>query len=236
MAREFDDDGVVCDIDDPENVDQETMIEDSFTEEMTSAKDITGTEGITHSFTGHFALLTADQQVTASSVFGTSLDFSAVYLSDFTGVHNRPFTLAFALPPIVAAVLGLPTVYLINCGSFNPSTPLLIHELTHVWQSQHHVDPFQYLQNSLASQAQAKTFNLAVGSSADLSPFSPYAYVPGKAFSEYAAEQIAKQVEKREAPIVAHIANVAVGARDTDNEIGLATERCENKTVAGVQF
>jgi hypothetical protein len=224
MAQEFDDDGIVCGLGDPENQDQAVAIQDSFTE------DVTGTS------TGHFARLTSEQQATASSVFGSSLDLRAVFLSDFTGVENRPFTIPFDLPIEIAALLDLSTVYFINCGSLNPSKRVLIHELTHVWQSQHHRDHGQYLVNSLASQAQAKAFNLAVGSSETLFPFSPYAYIPGKAFSEYAAEQIAKQVEKGVAPIVAHIANVAVGARDTDNEIGLATERCENKTKAGVEF
>jgi len=223
MAQEFDDDGIVCGLGDPENQDQAATIQDSFTE------DVTGTS------TGHFAPLTPAQQATALSVFGRSLDLRGIYLSDFLGVQNRAFTLAFAAPAVLSLELGLPSVYIINCGSFNPPTPLLIHELTHVWQSQHHVSPFQYIQNSLASQAQAVAFNLAVGSSDPLSPFSPYAYIPGKAFSEYAAEQIAQQVEKGVAPIVAHIANVPFG-QDPDNETGLATARCENKTVAGVQF
>jgi hypothetical protein len=232
MGQEFDDEGIICGNGDPENADQAAAIEDAFTNSFANRV----TEEFTGTFSGHFKLLTAAQQAVANSVFGTSLDASGVYLSDFTGVENRPFTLAFALPAILSLELGVSSVYLINCGTFNPRTPLLIHELTHVWQSQHHLNPFQYIQNSLDSQAQAISFNLVVGSTDPRFPFSPYAYVPGKAFSEYAAEQIAKQVERGEAAIVQHVANVAAFAEDTDNETGLATARCENKTVAGVQF
>ncbi len=224
MGQEFADDGVVCGIGDLENVDRAIVVQDSF------AENITGTPS------GHFALLTPPQRATANSVFGASLDFEGVYLSDFTGAKNRSFTIAFRLPSVIVLVLHLPAVYIINCGTFNPSTHDLIHELTHVWQSQHHQDPSQYIQNSLASQAQAKALNLSMGSSADLFPFSPYAYIPGKAFSAYSAEQIAKQVEKGVVPIVAHVASVAMKTRDTDNEVGLATARCEDKRAAGVQF
>jgi hypothetical protein len=242
MGQEFDDDGVVCGNGDPENEDQAIAIQDAFTEEVTGAshaEEVTRASSageVTGASSGHFTLLTTAQQATASSVFGTSLDFGGVYLSDFVGVENRSFTIAFAASALLSAILGLPSYYIINCGKFDPAMPILIHELTHVWQSQHHRDRVQYVQNSLASQAIAKVRNVSVGSSANLFPFSPYAYIPGKAFSEYAAEQIAKQVEKGVAPIVAHTANVAVNVRDTDNETGLATERCENKTSADVQF
>jgi len=224
MGQQIADDGVVCGNVDLENAGRAAEVQDSF------ASDFTGSPN------EHFALLTPAQRTTANSVFGSSLDFRGVYLSDFIGVKNRSFTIAFVLPPIVSIALMLPQVYITSCGTFNPSTPILIHELTHVWQSQHHQDPTQYLKNSLASQAQAKVQNVDAGSPDDLFPFSPYAYIPGKAFSAYAAEQIAKQIEKGVAPIVAHAASVAVGARDTDNEVGLATARSEDKRAAGVQF
>jgi hypothetical protein len=225
MARESNDEGVVCGLGDPENQEQVTAIQDSFTEDMTGTT------------TGSFAPLTAAQKATASRVFGRSVNLERVFLSKFRGAENRPFTLAFALPGVLSLVIGLPSVYIINCGSFNPRSSVLIHELTHVWQSQHHTNPFQYVHNSLASQAQAVALNLSVGSSNPRFPFSPYAYIPGKAFSDYAAEQIAKQAEKGVAPIVAHIASVtSAPLPDTDNETGLATPRCESRTGAGVQF
>jgi hypothetical protein len=224
MAQGLVDDGVVCGIGDPANAERAVEVEKSFAANFTGAPS------------GHFALLTPIQVAAANTVFGTSLDFRGVYLSDFAGVKHRGLTIAFSLPRVVQIVLSLPAVYIMSCGTFDPKIALLIHELTHVWQSQHHQDPSQYLRNSLESHAQAKIRNLGMGSSDDLFPFSPDAYVPGKAFSDYGAEQIAKQVEKGVAPIVAHVASVAMAARDTGNELGLATARVEDKRAPGVQF
>ena len=86
-------------------------------------------------------------------------------------------------------VLGDVTV--INAGPSLYSTPgsnpnLLIHELAHSWQSQHHPNPAQYMANSVASQA--------VGGS------GAYCYRPGRWFGLYGAEQIAQQAERGEAP------------------------------------
>ena len=103
--------------------------------------------------------------------------------------------------------------------------------------------------NSVASQALAVTENEALalvdptlkGNKKFPSQFprSPYACLPGLPFSEYAAEQIAKQVEINFArpgtpdalatdPIVAHIRS-AVRGPDPDNVTGLKTARTEDK-------
>jgi hypothetical protein len=67
-------------------------------------------------------------------------------------------------------------------------------------------------------------------------PNSAYAYVPGKAFGDYAAEQIANAVEHGEAAIVAHVKGVAKGAVDADNVTSLSTARIGDRRVAGTVF
>jgi hypothetical protein len=78
--------------------------------------------------------------------------------------------------------------------------------------------------NSLASQAAAAV----AGGDA-------YCYVPGKFFGLYAAEQIAEQVEKGEAPIRAHVASVGAGAVDPANLLSLAVPRWETPGAPGVR-
>jgi hypothetical protein len=77
--------------------------------------------------------------------------------------------------------------------------------------------------------------------------WAPYACVTGRPFSEYAAEQIAKQVERNFGaaagtpialatdPVVAHIKG-AVKGPDADNITGLKTSRTEDKRKTGVLF
>ena len=102
------------------------------------------------SFLSHFKPLSAAQRAVAAPVFGTSIDFTFVYLSDFKGASGRAFTVAVA-PYIV-----------MNCGSFTPSDAILIHELVHVWQSQHHSIDTAFMVNSVQSQALALTENEAL--------------------------------------------------------------------------
>src|SRR4051812_47765038 len=66
---------------------------------------------------------------------------------------NQKATRLAALP----SPLGV--VQIMNMGTFTPSTSLLIHELSHVWQAQHHLDPFQFMVNSVASQVEATAAN-----------------------------------------------------------------------------
>jgi hypothetical protein len=197
------------------------------------------------SFLSHFKPLSAAQRAVAAATFGTSIDFTFVFLSDFKGASGRAFTVAVA-PYIV-----------MNCGSFTPADAILIHELVHVWQAQHHSIETAFMVNSVQSQAMAVTENEALaltdpslkGNAGFPSQFprSAYAWMPGRPFSEYAAEQIAKQVERnflappRSAvalatdPIVAHI-KAAVKGPDPDNVIGLATARTEDRRTPGVLF
>lgn len=185
-----------------------------------------------------FRRLTDAQIATAQGVYGSSIDFSSVFISDQTGAGDLPFTVA------IPGTLWIPTVQIINCGTFAPSDPTLIHELAHVWQSQHHSNPTQFMLNSVASQAAALSQNGAAAlldSSVRTNfgfparfPFSAYAYKRGKPFGEYAAEQIAKQVEFAERVIIAKVASVPAGAADGDNATSLTTPRTEDRRRPGV--
>src|SRR5205807_766182 len=102
---------------------------------------------------GPIRMLSPMQKAVVDSVFGKSLDVSRIFISNKTGAQNRPFTVAF---PDQGQ-----TVQIMNLGTFSPNGNLLIHELTHVWQSQHHTNPYQFMKNSIASQAIAATANAA---------------------------------------------------------------------------
>jgi hypothetical protein len=185
------------------------------------------------------SLLTSAQQSTARGVFGSSLDFSRIFLSDKTGLGGLPFTMAIN----TTFIPGLPSgfIQVMNCGTLTPSTTLLIHELTHVWQSQHATSPTQFMGNSVAGQAAALAANLSSGASSHSDfpthfPFSTYAFLPGSPFGDYAAEQIANQVEHGITAIVSHVSGVAAGAVDADNNTSLATPRIEDRRLPGVIF
>ena len=162
--------------------------------------------------------LTPPEITTATAVFGRSIDFSIVFISDKTGQGDRPFVLAVPSP--------LGPQQIMNMGTFF-TTEDLLHELTHVWQSQHHSDPFAYMSNCVGSQKLAEL--LGGGHSA-------YAYVPGKPFGEYAGEQIAQQVQRGEAPIIAHVSGVAPHRVDAENVNSLKAFRFEDTTKAGVKI
>src|SRR5262249_55908502 len=124
----------------------------------------TGEPSVTGGITPPHGLrwLTPPQVTTAMGVFGGSLDYGSILLSDALGLGGRPFTLAVQLPPS-----GSPswTVVVINAGTFTPPTNLLIDELTHAWQSQHAIDPTALTKNSVESQGIADTLN-ALGADA----------------------------------------------------------------------
>lgn len=178
--------------------------------------------------------LTASQEATARSVFGSSLDFSTVFISDKTGLGGLPFTIAS---------FG---IQVMNLGTFGPSRNLLIHELSHVWQSQHSSPGTAFMKNSVEGQALAVVRNKAAAlfdptlkTNADYPlhfPYSTYAYLPGKPFSDYGAEQIANQIEHGVSSIVSHAASVVPGARDSDNELSLRTPLVEDRRLPGVMF
>lgn len=184
--------------------------------------------------------LTAAQIITATGVYGTSLDFSRIFISDQTGAGNRPFTVGIPATPLSSAM------QIMNCGTLTPSTNDLIHELAHVWQSQHHSSVTAFMTNAVGSQAAAVAAsgaealtNPAVRSDPDFPvhfPFSAYAFVPGKPFGEYAAEQIANAVEHGVTAIVAHVKAVAANAVDADNQTSLATMRIGDRRTPGTIF
>jgi hypothetical protein len=150
-------------------------------------------------------------------VFGTSLVYSDIRISDALGGGGRPYTLWV---PSVGTVMNIgPTAF--SAPASNPK--LLIHEATHSWQSQHHPSPAAYMGNSIASQTAAA----AAGGSA-------YCYKPGKPFSDYAAEQIANQVEKGVPTVVAHVKSVSAGSWDADNVWSLSFARWEKPGTPGV--
>ncbi len=156
--------------------------------------------------------ITAAERGVATPVFGTSLNFVRILISDGLGGFGRPFT-AFVKLPLLGGFVVL------NCGpgfSGTGNPDLFIHELTHAWQSQHHPNPFQFMVNSAASQALAA----ATGKDA-------YKYTTGKSFGEYAAEQIAEQVEDGITAIRSHVKSVIVGLPDLANILSLAVPRAE---------
>jgi hypothetical protein len=150
-------------------------------------------------------------------VFGSSLDYGAIRISDAVGGAGRPYTVWV---PLRGTVLHLgPAAY--TTPGAKPA--LLLHEATHSWQSQHHPNSGAYMANSLASQAGAA----ATGGSA-------YCYLPGKPFRAYGAEQIAKQVEQGVPEIVAHVRGVPAGRWDPDNIRSLTVPRWEQPGTPGV--
>jgi hypothetical protein len=167
--------------------------------------------------------LTTAEQTLISGSYGTSIDFSTVMLSDKTGLGGRAFVVAVPSPFGIGAAQQV-----VNIGpSFTTHT--LIHEMGHVWQSQHHASPTQYMVNAVASQAAAEAANLAM----KVSTYSAYGYVPGRPFSEYGAEQLAQQVANGETPIVAHVKSIAKGAIDPD--LSLKLPRFEDTAASGVK-
>jgi peptidoglycan hydrolase-like protein with peptidoglycan-binding domain len=189
-----------------------------------------------------FRPLSAAQEKDARAVFGASIDLSRVSLTDALGAGNRPFTFFF----LDTTTRASGEHWVINLGTLTPATHDLIHELTHVWQSQHHSLRFQFELSSLRDQNAAVDQNKFVAQS-DPSvtsdplfpvhfPFSAYAYVPGKPFGEYGVEQIANMIEQREVSIIAHVKGVGAGVVDPDNVASLATTRIGDRRVPGTKF
>lgn len=150
-------------------------------------------------------------------VYGASLEYGDIYISDALGAGGRPFTLYV---PILGTVIQMgPSAY----GSPGSDPNTLVHEMAHSWQSQHHSEKSKYMTNSVLSQGAA---SVAGGSA--------YCYVPGKPFKEYAAEQIANQAEKGVASIRSHMSSVAKGSVDPDNVASLSVPRWEKAGAPGV--
>jgi hypothetical protein len=123
-------------------------------------------------------LLTPIEIDLAKKVFGDSLPYGAIYLSDALGLQRRAYTIPHP------AKIGS---YLINIGpdgfadaSTAANDDTLIHELSHVWQGVHRAHPLDYVFDSIHNQAR-------LGSDA-------YDYVAGADWNSYGAEQQAKIV------------------------------------------
>lgn len=185
-----------------------------------------------------FRFLTTSQKNQAKAVYGNSLDFSRIFISNKTGLGNRPFTMAFPDENEIVQIM--------NCGTFTPKHDTLIHELAHVWQSQHHSDPFKFMSNAVQSQGRAVSANSAeTFSDPDILlhkdhpvqfPFSAYAYVPGFGLSSYAAEQMANAIEHGDPKLVAHAKGIAMNAVDPDNVSALKRTLISDRRVKGVVF
>ncbi|MFO0887941.1 MAG: LysM domain-containing protein [Isosphaeraceae bacterium] len=203
------------------------------------------------------------EQSEGMRVYGGGLDFTKILLSDGLGGGGRPFTIVESISVGTFVVMNMGTL-----GSFAPSgapptrfspSTTLVHELAHAWQSQHHPNsPGAFISNSVASQtgaiadvpaakAAASARALASGrnpiAAASDEDVSAYAYVPGKPFGDYAAEQIAEQVENAYIagtlatdPIVAHVRVPTPNVADADNLASLSTPRFERKSSPGVVF
>jgi hypothetical protein len=123
--------------------------------------------------------LSRSEKNVAKSVFGNTINYDMVKVTNTLGGGGRPWT------------TNTPPMYMINVGSNYPSLTankdrrwLLIHELTHVWQGQHLV-PFML--NSAAHQTLS-----AINNGGDTAP--AYSYKVGKPWGQYNVEQQASIV------------------------------------------
>jgi len=205
---------------------------------LSSSSFVQQSAATSQSSTNPLRLLSDAQRNTAKLVYGNSLDFSRIFISNKTGLGGRPFTIAFPDQN--------QTVQIINCGTFAPSRNLLIHELCHVWQSQHHSDQFKFMRNAVTCQAKALADN-AIERFVDPDikkhkdhpvqfPFSAYAYKTGLAFNKLAAEQMANAVEHGEAGVVAHVRSKVINVIDSDNVTALNLNVVGDRRQAGIKF
>jgi hypothetical protein len=176
-------------------------------------------------------LIGSRYEMPARARYAASLDYSRIYYTDIAGQSDRAFTVA-APVSVVPSIPGLPSgghIQVINLGP-SPKPSTVIHELCHVWQSQHHSVPEQYMANCVACQKRAEATNTVLGkfdstlaANRDFPsdyPYSAYGYVPGGKLADYGGEQVAQMVENGEAAIVAHVTSKPPGV-DADNERSL---------------
>jgi hypothetical protein len=159
-------------------------------------------------------------------VFGGSIDYSTVYIRSVTGFADRPFTVAFESRGR--------TVQVMNLGGWQPEKTV-IHEMTHVWQSQHHSDPQAFMRNCVKCQAVAvaqnsieATQNPALLWNPEFQggsyPFSAYAYRLNKPFGAYGGEQIAQQVEKNVRVMRSYVSGASQREVDPGNTASLSND------------
>jgi hypothetical protein len=207
------------------------------------------------------------ERVEAEKVFRGSLDYNRILLADGLGMFGRMFTIAVSTShgPFVILLTGDTA----SCwASTRPGD--LIHELTHAWQSQHHRDSTAFMANSVKCQAaamadvpiaKAAAAKNAVAAAVRRGEFNPeilkrigiqaaqdedssaYAYLPGRAFGQYGAEQIAQQVEDhylrsgRPTPrVLSVIAGKPPGRPVAENTTSLEVISFHRKSTPGVIF
>jgi hypothetical protein len=186
---------------------------------------------------GPLRMLTDSQITLAKSVYGDSLDFSSIFISNKKGLGNRQFTMAF--PD------SNDTVQIMNLGTYSPGRNLLIHELGHVWQSQHHSNKYRFMYNAVDSMKEAlKASGLAVITDPMVSlnhnfptyyPFDSYAYDPSTPFANLAAEQMAQAIENGESAIVAHVKGVTKNVIDSSLIAALSKPGYGDHRVPGIK-
>jgi hypothetical protein len=191
----------------------------------------------------------------AKPIYQNSLVYDDIFVSDGFGGGGNPFTIALEW--------GQRWIVILNVGPAAYADPayskksVLIHELAHAWQSQHHPKPWQSMLNcsecnaaaAVATRVDAASRNKWVKVATGMPDIgtgeaSSYAYVPGQPFEEYAGEQIAEQVEDLFFPprgletakrtllwkIWTHISSVQAGTPDWGNIESLSKVRFEYHT------
>jgi len=208
-----------------------------------------------------------DEQRVASPIFKRSLDYSTIMISDGLGGGGRPFTVAVPTRSGFVVVMNMGST---ACWATGSDRSTLIHELVHAWQSQHHPDATAFMRNSVTCQGLAfadepiakaaagaaaaaaavrsgvrdpRAIAAAARAAAAREASSAYAYVPGKPFGDYAAEQIAQQVEHffrgvgRPTPsIVPLIGRPAPRTPVPENVSSLAVTSFHRRSTPGVVF
>jgi len=187
---------------------------------------------------GPLKTLTEPQKNTLLPFFGNSVDYSTVFISDKSGAQGRPFTIAF--PD------SNQTVQIINAGSFTPSDRTLIHEMMHVWQSQHHTDKAAFMKAAVKCQAAAALANgKAAVSDPDIIlngewpiqfPFSAYAYMTGSDLDAYGAEQAANAVEHGNSTVCATVKAAAKNTVVAKNTTSLTLTQFGDRRTPRITF
>ncbi|MCA9190557.1 MAG: peptidoglycan-binding protein [Planctomycetales bacterium] len=188
--------------------------------------------------TGPIRMLTEAQKITLQPFFGSSIDYSTVFISDKTGAQGRPFTVAF--PD------NNQTVQIINAGSFNPKDRTLIHEMMHVWQSQHHADKYAFMSAAVKCQAAAAAAN-AKEAFVDVDvmlhhewpvqyPFSAYAYSTGGDLDTYGAEQAANAVEHGNSTVCMTVKAASINSISTKNTSSLKLTQYGDRRTPKITF
>jgi hypothetical protein len=174
--------------------------------------------------------LTQEEQDKARTIFGNSLDFMRILVTDGLGIDGREFVMVNPLQSLSSLLSSAPPLppstkmQIVNLGPA-PSNETFFHELTHVWQSQHHITPEAFMVNAIASQSAAALF----GGEA-------YAFIPGKLFAQYGAEQVAQQVQKGKTEIIGHIRAFPANMPDPSNLPSPGLPRWETPGAPGVEM